>query len=86
MNYKIKKSDDLIIFSEGKKIHAVTFSGAAKIRGCTHQAISELVRKGRLTVYFFCDRKFLDINQVRRYTAMPTGRPKKVKNQESQEE
>jgi predicted DNA-binding protein YlxM (UPF0122 family) len=71
-NYKINKVDDLVSLSE-----------AAKLRGCSHQAISELVKKDRFTVYEISEHVYLSKKEVEGYTGAAMGRPRKTKSQKN---
>jgi len=63
---KAKKIDDFVSLPE-----------AAEIRNCSHQAISELVKKDRFTVYEISGHKYLSKKEVRAYQPAATGRPRK---------
>jgi predicted DNA-binding protein YlxM (UPF0122 family) len=45
----------------------VSQSEAARLRGISRQAISDLVSRGRLTVYEISDKKFLSKKEVLAY-------------------
>ena len=49
---------------------------AARIRGTTRQAISKLVRKGRLRTVTFGGRKFVNLNDVENFEPKEAGRRK----------
>ncbi|HEX7510572.1 MAG TPA: hypothetical protein VF335_04680 [Chitinivibrionales bacterium] len=60
------------------KIHDfVSLPEAAEIRNCSHQAISELVKKDRFTVYEISGHKYLSKKEVQDYKPATTGRPRK---------
>lgn len=48
---------------------------AARLRGCTRQAILRLIQKGRFTTVTIGGRVFLNRDEVLRYEALPGGRP-----------
>ncbi len=55
----------------------ISETDAAKLRGVTAAAISDLVRRGRLSTVVIAGRKFVNRIEVRSFQELPTGRPKK---------
>jgi hypothetical protein len=68
MKYTPYKIDDLVSLPE-----------AADLRNCSHQAISELVKKDRFTVCEISGHKYLSKKEVLAYEPAATGRPRKQK-------
>ncbi len=68
MKYKPYKIDDLVSLPE-----------AADLRNCSHQAISELVKKERFTVCEISGHKYLSKREILEYKPASTGRPRKQK-------
>jgi excisionase family DNA binding protein len=52
---------------------------AARLRGVSRQAISNLVRDGKLKTYEVAGRPLLSRKEVLNYESPPTGRPRKNK-------
>ncbi len=57
----------------------ISLSEAAKIRGCSHQAISELVKKNRFKIFMISGHVHLSRKEVTAYKPVNTGRPPKKK-------
>jgi predicted DNA-binding protein YlxM (UPF0122 family) len=57
----------------------ISLSEAAKIRKCSHQAISELVKKGRFKTFMISGHVHLSRKEVMSYEPVNTGRPAKKK-------
>ena len=57
----------------------ISLPEAADIRKCSHQAISELVKKDRFTVSEISGHKYLSKREVLAYEPAATGRPRKQK-------
>jgi hypothetical protein len=57
----------------------ISLTEAAAIRGVSHQAISELVRKGRFTTTEISGHIFLTKEEVQSYKPALTGRPRRNK-------
>jgi hypothetical protein len=74
MENKNTDIDDLISLPE-----------AAGLRGCSHQAISELVKKDRFTVREISGHKYLSKREVLAYEPAATGRPRKKKGKKNGE-
>ena len=68
MEKKLSAINDLISLPE-----------AAGLRKCSHQAITELVRKDRFTVREISGHKYLSKREVLSYEPAATGRPRKQK-------
>jgi predicted DNA-binding protein YlxM (UPF0122 family) len=68
MRYKPYIVEDLISLPE-----------AADLRNCSHQAISELVKKNRFIVREISGHKYLSKREVVEYEPAATGRPRKKK-------
>jgi excisionase family DNA binding protein len=51
----------------------ISQAGAARIRGVSPQAISELIKRGRLTAYTIGGRKFLKRSEVDAFEAASPG-------------
>ena len=62
-----------------KAVDFISLSEAAKIRKCSHQAISELVKKGRFKTYMISGHVHLIRKEVISYEPVNTGRPPKKK-------
>lgn len=54
----------------------ISIAQAAKIRGVTIEAISDLIRRGRLTVVEIADKRFLKRSEVESFRPSKGGRPK----------
>ena len=63
----------------------VTPTEAARIRGVSIQAISQLIKRGSLKAVEIGGRLFLDRNQVEDFTPSKGGRPKKKSSGSSRE-
>lgn len=62
-----------------KTIHDwVSQSEAARIRGCSRQAIARLVERGRLATMEVGGRKLVNRNEVMAFKALPSGRRRKA--------
>jgi len=57
----------------------ITITEASRLREVSHQAILDLVRRGRLTAIELGGRKFLRRSEVVNFEAVPGGRPSKKK-------
>ena len=68
MKYTPYNIDDLVSLPE-----------AADLRKCSHQAISELVKKDRFVVREISGHKYLSKREVLAYEPANTGRPRKQK-------
>jgi len=68
MKFKPYKIDDLVSLPQ-----------AADLRNCSHQAISELVKKDRFTVCEISGHTYLSKREVLAYKPATTGRPRKKK-------
>jgi hypothetical protein len=55
----------------------VSQAQAAKMRGVSTQSISELMKRGRLTVIEVGGRKFLLRKEIEGFEPLPVGRPRK---------
>jgi len=55
----------------------ISQSDAARIRGVSPQAISDLVQKGRFRILRIGGKTFLDRGEVQNYKTKRTGRPRK---------
>ena len=55
----------------------ITQKEAARIRRVSVQSINDLVRRGRLKTFTIGGRKFLSRSEVKKFKALPAGRPKK---------
>ncbi len=71
-------------YSEGmvkreELLDLITVTEAARVREVSHQAILNLVRRGRLTAIELGGRKFLRRSEVVNFEALPGGRPSKKK-------
>jgi predicted DNA-binding protein YlxM (UPF0122 family) len=62
-----------------KAVDFISLSEAAKIRKCSHQAISELVKKGRFKTFMISRHVHLSRKEVLSYEPVNTGRPPKKK-------
>jgi hypothetical protein len=60
----------------------VTLPTAANLRGVSHQAILNLIRRGKLTVIEIDGVKFLRRDEVQNYQPSKGGRPKKKNDKE----
>lgn len=58
----------------------ISQTDAAKLRGVTVAAISDLVRRGRLSTVVIAGRKFVNREEVSSFIELPAGRPKKKSN------
>jgi predicted site-specific integrase-resolvase len=57
----------------------ITLSEAAELRGVSQQAISDLMRRGRLHPVEIAGRKFLKRSEVASFQPEKSGRPAKAK-------
>lgn len=64
----------------------ITQSEAAKIREVSPEAISDLIRRGRLTPVEVGGRKFLRRSEVVNFEALPGGRPSKQSSKQQQKQ
>lgn len=55
----------------------ITLTTAAKIRGVTHQAILNLIKRGKLTVVEIDSVKFLRRDEIENYQPSKAGRPRR---------
>ncbi len=55
----------------------ITITDSARLREVSHQAILNLVKRGRFTVIELGGRKFLRRSEVVNFEALPGGRPSK---------
>lgn len=53
----------------------ITPAEAARLRGVTRSAITDLMKRGRLQIVEFGGRSFLDRQEVENFTPEITGRP-----------
>lgn len=57
----------------------ITQSDAARLRGCSRQAIANLVDKGRLTTFEVAGIKLVSRKEILSFEALPPGRKPKLK-------
>ena len=55
----------------------ISISEAAKIRGVTHGAIQDLIRRGKLSAVEIGGRRYLNKSEVKEFKPKSVGRPKK---------
>lgn len=53
---------------------------AARLRGCSRQAISRLIQRGKIKVYHIAGFQFLSKAEILKYEAKPGGRPKSLES------
>jgi excisionase family DNA binding protein len=68
-------SEDMVRKEE--LLDLITVTEAARVREVSHQAILNLVQRGRLTSIELGGRKFLRRSEVVNFEALPGGRPAK---------
>lgn len=61
----------------------ITPAEAARLRGVTRSAITDLMKRGRLQIVEFGGRSFLYRKEVEGFTPEITGRPPKAKPEQS---
>jgi hypothetical protein len=61
----------------------ISQTDAAKLRGVTAAAISDLIRRGRLSTVVIGGRKFVNRVEVSNFEELPSGRPKKERGKSS---
>ena len=57
----------------------ISISNAAQMRGVSHGAIQDLIKRGRLTSFDIGGRRLLSRKEVKNFQPKPVGRPAKVK-------
>ncbi|HEX8197582.1 MAG TPA: helix-turn-helix domain-containing protein [Pyrinomonadaceae bacterium] len=57
----------------------ITPSDAAKIRGVSRAAVSDLIKRGRLSSYEIGGRTFVNRKEVEEFESIKSGRPPKAK-------
>lgn len=55
----------------------ISISEAAKIRGVTHGAIQDLIKRGKLSAVEIGGRRYLNKSEVVKFKPKSVGRPKK---------
>jgi excisionase family DNA binding protein len=64
---------------KGSTVDLITPADAARLRGVTRSAITDLVKRGRLRSVDVAGRPFLYRSEVEKFTPEITGRPPKPK-------